>query len=116
MRISPSQYLFGKMTIALAFLLLGVGTACASDISAEQRQCRSDNDCALIGIGCQCISCTPQLEAVNKEIVPQLKYLEACSRAETRRCAESGACPQITKPRVICQQGQCGVVYVPAQH
>lgn len=116
MQASQARLLFGKATIALAFLMLSAGAACASDITSEQRQCRSDSDCALIGIGCQCVTCDPKFDAVNTKFVPQLKYLAACSTAETQRCAESGACPEITKPHAVCQQGQCAVVTVPVQH
>src|SRR5690348_2436021 len=129
-RILTKTWVIASTTI-LAGLLLLQGSAyaqhcaehaasvCSSSIievaavSAAHRACAQDRDCSVIYLACCPCSGDENTHAVNRQFVKEYEY--HCTQAETRACAQRGACAQVAAPVAVCRARQCAVELVPVR-
>jgi len=87
-------------------------------IQLRYRTCRTDDDCAVVVVGCHCMYCARPddlkdgwVQGVNKKFAKEFERLSKCSDADRRKCATAGACAVTGESLPACKQRRCTVVY-----
>lgn len=89
-------------------------------VKDEDRTCKTDEDCAIVQLTCQCMYCarpTDFLEGIvsvaNKKRTKKYESLGKCSKEQMHSCSMSGACAISGTYQPQCRVNMCVVQYVP---
>jgi hypothetical protein len=82
-------------------------------LAAESRQCESDNDCALLGLGARPCGGPDEYLVYSKSSANQSKLLDLArnynlvAKSRNEKEGRMGICVVATRPKFYCTQNQC---------
>lgn len=89
-------------------------------VTDEDRACKTDEDCAIVQLTCQCMYCarpTDFLEGIvavsNKKRTKKYESLGKCSKEQMHSCSTAGACAMSGTSEARCRANLCVVQFVP---